>query len=287
MVFGNPMLKAFLAVVETGTTHAAAEKLHITQTAVTQRIKNLERSLGVDVFIRTKKGMQLNPPGKVLLNYAKKLQRLALAGHNDITGLGSNAKVSVTLSAATTIMQSRVLPAITPILNKYPMLYIKLDADDNPKLEDKLLNFQSDIIISENIHLSDQTPYKPLAPDDMILVCSPAWKKRKLLDIIQQERIIDYNESDHLTFAYLRKYKLLEHAQHDRIFANRTELIAQMIECELGYSVLSKAFIKHYCSHGQLHVLNQGLSYAHQLVCAWMPQDTPAAYIQTLLHALT
>lgn len=287
MVFINPTLKAFLAVVETGTTHAAAKQLHITQTAITQRIKNLEQALGVDVFIRTKKGMQLNAPGKILLSYAHKLERLSLTGHSEITGLGAQTKVAVTISAATTLMESRVLPAIAPILQQYPLLYIKLDADDAPKLENKLLNFKSDIIICEEINLSDQMPHKKLTADDMILVCSSAWKKRKLIDIISQERIIDYNEDDHLSFDYLRAHKLLKHAQHDRIFANRTELIAQMIEQGLGYSVLSKSFVKHYSSKGQLHILNNGLSYAQQLVCAWMPHDTPPNYLQALLDALT
>ncbi len=287
MLFANPILKTFLAVVECGTVHAAAKRLHITQTAVTQRIKKLESAVGVEVFVRSKKGMRLNASGKVLLGYARRLEKLSQAGHNEITGLGVRGKVAVTISAATTLMEARILPAITPVLDANPQLYVSLDADDDgPALEKKLNNFSSDIIISEEINLSGSAVYKSIQPDQYVLVCSSAWKGRKLKDILMQERIIDYHASDHLTYDYLRAYKLLRYAQRDRMFANRTELIAQMIEAGIGYSVLSESFVKRYADHGSLHILNKGASFAQQLVCAWSSQEIMPGYLQALIDAI-
>jgi LysR family transcriptional regulator, chromosome initiation inhibitor len=78
----------------------------------------------------------------------------------------------------------------------------------------------------------------------------------------------------------------LRHAQRDRIFANRTELLAQMIEAGLGYSVLSESFAKSYIKQGCMHVLNHGASYAQQLVCAWSPQEMLPDYLQAVIDVL-
>ena len=57
-ILRNPLLVAFERVCELGTTHAAARDLHLTQTGVTQRIKALERDLGLTLFLRSRRGMQ-------------------------------------------------------------------------------------------------------------------------------------------------------------------------------------------------------------------------------------
>ena len=67
----SPRLIAFLAVAQCKTVHRAADKIHITQTAVTQRIRALEHSLKTTLFIRTRKGMNLTPEGEVLLRYCR------------------------------------------------------------------------------------------------------------------------------------------------------------------------------------------------------------------------
>jgi DNA-binding transcriptional LysR family regulator len=63
MIIFNQGTKAFLATVELGTVHAAAEKMGLTQTAVTQRIKALEADLGLTLFLRSRRGMALTEDG--------------------------------------------------------------------------------------------------------------------------------------------------------------------------------------------------------------------------------
>lgn len=49
----SPQLKAFMAIIDAKTVHAAASILNITQTAVTQRLRNLEAQLKTTLFIRS------------------------------------------------------------------------------------------------------------------------------------------------------------------------------------------------------------------------------------------
>ena len=54
----NHNLQAFMAIVQQSTVHGAANKLGLTQTAVTQRIRSIERDLETTLFIRSRKGMK-------------------------------------------------------------------------------------------------------------------------------------------------------------------------------------------------------------------------------------
>ena len=57
------LARTFLAIVETGSFLRAAERLHVTQTAVSARVKALEELLGRKLFVRNKSGATLTPAG--------------------------------------------------------------------------------------------------------------------------------------------------------------------------------------------------------------------------------
>ena len=57
-------IEAFLTVAERRSVSEAAGVLYVTQPALTTRIKNLERELGVELFVRTPRGMRLTAEGR-------------------------------------------------------------------------------------------------------------------------------------------------------------------------------------------------------------------------------
>lgn len=69
-------LRSFLRVVEAGSITRAAERLYLTQPAVTQHVRALERELGVPLFDRTRRGVALTQAGQVLYQYAHQCMAL-------------------------------------------------------------------------------------------------------------------------------------------------------------------------------------------------------------------
>lgn len=63
-------LRYFHSVARTGSLSAAAEELHVAVSAVSRQISNLEETLGLQLFDRKPRGMQLTEPGDLLLAYA-------------------------------------------------------------------------------------------------------------------------------------------------------------------------------------------------------------------------
>lgn len=67
----NPQLETFLCVAESGSFNKAAEKLYISPPAVIKQINLLEGSLGLQLFVRTHRGLQLTEAGKSLVQDTK------------------------------------------------------------------------------------------------------------------------------------------------------------------------------------------------------------------------
>ncbi len=67
------LARTFLEIVATGNFLRAAERLHVTQTAVSARVRTLEELLGRRLFVRNKSGASLTPAGEQFLRYAQTL----------------------------------------------------------------------------------------------------------------------------------------------------------------------------------------------------------------------
>ncbi len=70
-------LEAFIAIVQLGSFAAAATRLNATQSAISARVQELESSLGIEIFDRRRRRVQLTPKGRELLAYAERAMDLA------------------------------------------------------------------------------------------------------------------------------------------------------------------------------------------------------------------
>ncbi|MGH8670094.1 MAG: LysR family transcriptional regulator, partial [Burkholderiales bacterium] len=64
------LARTFLEIVACGNFVRAAERLHVTQTAVSVRVQTLEELLGAKLFVRNKAGASLTPAGEQFMRYA-------------------------------------------------------------------------------------------------------------------------------------------------------------------------------------------------------------------------
>lgn len=280
----NPQLIAFMAVVKYKTVHAAAKVVHLSQTAVTQRIRNLEKSINTTLFIRTRQGMTLTAEGEKLLRYCQAVFDYSNETLFDINEAGIESVQRVQISGPSSLMISRIIPHCVSIMKRFPHLYISFDVNDNDAV--KYLRegkSQFSILIPEQV--SSDMASKPLAPEKYHLVCSHQWKGRKLTDILNSERIIDFDEADQMTFSYLKQFNL-QAARQDRLFVNRTESLATMLLEGYGYGVLTKEFSEPFLKNKTLIALNAGKTYDNPLVLCWYARPKPPSYFATILQAI-
>ena len=70
------LARTFLEIVSTGNFQAAAERLYVTQSAVSLRVKRMEAELGQTLFLRSKAGAQLTPAGEQFARFARSMLRV-------------------------------------------------------------------------------------------------------------------------------------------------------------------------------------------------------------------
>lgn len=282
----SPQLLAFMAIVKHKTVHGAADAIHLTQTAVTQRIRALEAQLKITLFIRTRRGMLLTQEGEALLRYcqaAKSLEGEALA---HIQGTGKETEVELNLSAPTSFMSARILPSCLPIIKKFPNLLLHFDVNDIEDRHEALRAGSVDLAVLREEHCRPEMKYKTLEPEKYVLVCSSQWKGRRLKDIIHHERIIDFDQTDTVTYDYLKHYNLFDDAKHGRYFVNRTENLALLTAAGVGYTTLAKEFAKPYVDNHELIILNNGKTLDISLVLAWFDRPELPDYFAAIIKAI-
>src|SRR5262245_43143224 len=90
------LARTFLEIVTTGNFLRAAERLHVTQTAVSARVRTLEELLGRKLFVRNKSGAALTTAGEQFLRYAQTLVQVwERARHQVAVPPGRRAVVTV------------------------------------------------------------------------------------------------------------------------------------------------------------------------------------------------
>lgn len=279
----GPQLEAFMAIAKLKTVHEAAKTLFVTQTAVTQRIKSLETKLHTTLFIRTRRGMQVTPEGEALLRYCYAAQDLAGATLAKITGAGKTSEATLSVTGPTSIMRARVIPSCLKIRKKFPNLLLHFAITDDETRGKALRTGISQFAVIQKEHLTAEMAYKNLAPEKYVLACTSQWKHRKLNDIIQTERIIDFNPVDQTTFNYLKHYQLFNKARLDRHFVNRTDSLAFMLTAGCGYGALTTEFSEPYIKRKELIILNSGKTYENQMALAWYARPEPPQYFSMLI----
>jgi len=282
----SPQLEAFVAIANHKTVHGAAGELHITQTAVTQRIRALEARLGTSLFVRTRRGMMLTPEGEALLRYCHAAHELEGEALASIQGAGKETAIPFCITGPTSIMRSRILPQCFPIMKEFPNLLMQFDINDLENRVRSLRAGESQLAVIERENVAPEMEHKLLRPERYVLVCASSWKNRKLRDIIQTERIIDYDPVDRVTYNYLKHFELLEVAQHERYFANRTDLLAMMLTAGFGYGVLALEFSRPYIERKELIVLNAGKIFENVMALAWYARPEPPKYFSALVEAI-
>jgi DNA-binding transcriptional LysR family regulator len=113
-------LRSFLRVAEEGSFTRAAEELYLTQPAVTQHVRALERELGVPLFDRTGRGAQLTPAGEALCRYARRSVALLAECRQVIADLESGAVGRLALGAGVTTSIFRLPNWLRAFGDAYP-----------------------------------------------------------------------------------------------------------------------------------------------------------------------
>jgi DNA-binding transcriptional LysR family regulator len=147
------LLRAFVAVVDSGGMTAAAGTLNLTQAAVSQQIKRLEEIVGEELVTRDRRGMGLTPAGERLFGRAKRM--LAL---NDEIWTEMTTPVyegEVRLGIPSDIITTYLPTFLKAFARSYPRVQISLNSGSSAALRAKLQAGQVDVVLATEMRCDE------------------------------------------------------------------------------------------------------------------------------------
>ena len=120
------LYRVFKAVAEAGNISAAAQTLYISQSAVSQSVKQLEQQLQARLFARTTRGVTLTADGRLLYEYVSKAMDLIAAGEEKLSKAKSLELGHLAIGASDTLTRRYLLPYLKAFHSAYPAVELEI-----------------------------------------------------------------------------------------------------------------------------------------------------------------
>jgi DNA-binding transcriptional LysR family regulator len=204
-------VQAFVTVAREGSVSRAAERLFVTQPALTARLQGLERNLGASLFLRTSRGMRLSEAGHAFLPYAVRALETLDDGRSQVDALERGGGGQLAVGAAPAV-STYILPLLlTRFAATHPRIAVSVKTGHSEEILAQVLAEQVDVGLVRALRHPD-IESTLLYEDRLVLVVMPdhAFSSSKSieLDALRHEQLIlfDRTSSYHeLTSALFRQ----------------------------------------------------------------------------------
>ncbi len=144
-------LSTFVTVISEGSMTAAADKLFLTQPAVSQQIRNLEESLGVDLLVRGVRQIKSTPQGEILYEHAKKILQLVNQAEIAIRSMGADMQGTMRIGTLNSLGLHVMSPIMSRLLRFNPDLSVKVSYEKGDELIRQFKKGTLDILILPDV----------------------------------------------------------------------------------------------------------------------------------------
>lgn len=244
------LYKVFYHVASTLSFSEASKLLFISQSAVSQSIKTLERKLDQTLFIRSTKRVQLTPEGEILLRHIEPAMHLIHRGEAQLLDAASTGG-QIRIGASDTICRYFLVPYLEKFHKAFPNAHIKVINQTSIKCVELLETGQVDLVVVNypNNYLSNVSSIKKIKKFHDVFIANYAFEELK---------------NQKLTYQQLSKYPILMldrysttseflhrlFQQHQLDLVPEIELTSNDLLIDLARIGLGIAFIPDYCIDG-------------------------------------
>ncbi len=166
-------LRTFLAVAATGSVRAAAERLVVTQPAVSAALSALQREVGVPLVTREGRGLRLTAAGTAFAEHARRALGLLEKGVSAATDAAEPERGRLRLAAVTTAAE-RLVPALLATFRaQLPDIGLTLEVGNRRRVWDLVAHHEVDLAIAGRPPGKDGVATLATRPHDLVVVGAP------------------------------------------------------------------------------------------------------------------
>ncbi|MEN8904981.1 MAG: LysR family transcriptional regulator [Clostridiales bacterium] len=240
------LYRVFYIVVKAKTISKAAEKLYISQPAVSYSISQLERKIGGRLLFRSPKGVTLTPDGEFIFKYIEQGYNFMIMAQNKFSELKNLGDGEIRIGAGDTLCKYYLLKYLEKFNKKYPGIKIKVINRTSPETLSLLQSGEIDMgIVNLPVKKTKNIRIMNLMEIQDCFVCSDKFKSESKISI---KELISYPilllEKGSITrkyiddFFYLKGYRIIPEIEFGSI-----DLLVQFAKKGFGISHVIKDFV--------------------------------------------
>ncbi|WP_454753197.1 LysR family transcriptional regulator [Cupriavidus necator] len=246
--FDLQSLRIFLLVAQTGGLTQAANKSHMTLSALSKRIADLERTVDCALFLRVRRGLELTPAGHELVHHARSVldQVNRMAGDMSDFAIGVRGHVKVWANTSAVI---QFLPGdIAAFLAAQPMIRISLEERLSQDVVAALVSGETDLgVFADNVPAYDIEKFA--YRHDRLVVLVPRGHPLATRSEVSFEETLEHdyvglNQGSSLLQRLTDAASALDKVVKLRIQVSSFDAICRMIEAGLGIGVLPDGAVR-------------------------------------------
>lgn len=251
-------LNVFYTVATLESVSKAANKLHISQPAVSQNIKNLEESIGFSLFVRTNKGVRLTSEGEEIYNYCKNIFRQVDLLNQTLQDLSSLEAGILNIGASDTICKYYLIDILKQFEKKYPKIRYRVTNCTTNESLNLLKAHEVDIAFVHTPLVNNNFSTINCLRLDDVFVCSYDFDDSNIkhLSDLTKYRTLLLEESSHSRRALdnnLLKYNVVLKPKFELA---SLDLLIEFCKKNMGIICVSKQYITNELKNKELKIIN-------------------------------
>jgi DNA-binding transcriptional LysR family regulator len=238
-------LQLFVAVADSGSITAGAQRVHLALASASARIKGLESALGGALLHRRRRGVEPTAAGESLLDHARIILHNVEAMRGDLAAYASGAKASVHLLANTSGLSEHLPKALAAFLREHPDINIDVEERESTDIAAAIATGAADLGFAAEYALPDHVERFLFGEDRLMLVAARR-------GAFGGRRQIDFQEASNCDFVGLTNSTAL--ALHIAKYAARLgvrlryrarlrdfDAICELVAADVGVAVMPEA----------------------------------------------
>ncbi len=280
-------VEAFYWVVALKSITRAAEKLFLTQSAMSSRVAALEEELGVLLLDRRDKQFRLTVAGMRFARHAQKLLELQREIKSEM-GAGQPQAMSLRLGAIESVLHSWLIPMVEKLRVEYPGLEFQLNVETTPVLIDQARRGTLDLIFAAAPAAGDDLRSRTLPPMEMVFVGHSEVHRRaryELADLVDLD-LLTFQRGSQPHFALLDLFRQAG-LEPRRVHAmSSISAMTQLVEGGFGVATLPRSAAERLLQHRKLRLLKTDVPLQPLPVYASYRSDPTSAAVETVVKAV-
>jgi len=281
-------LRTMVSLRDTGSLTATATALHLTQSALSHQLKDLESRIGSQLFLRKTRPVKFTPEGSILLKVADEVLPKLAKAESELAGLKEDVNGRLHMAIECHSCFQWLMPAIKEYQLSWPSVVLDFSSGFGFEPLPALLAGELDLVITSDIQPRAEVHYEPLFDFEMRLVTAThhplASKSMIEPDDLADQTMISYPvQKQRLDVVkHFLQPAGVEPAKWKQ--SDNTLMLVQMVSAGLGVAALPNWAVSEFSRQGLVTSLPLGEGLWRRLFAATRSSESQKRYLQAFFN---